>query len=363
MRNYYFAVLLLSITITRAQAPNDCINAITICGNGVFSSNASGVGTLQEVSGCAGFENNSIWLKIHIAESGTLGLHIIPVDPDITVDYDFWVYAAGVSCSTLGAPIRCCTTNPSLAGLIANQTGMNNTSVVTSAGPGANGNGYVSWLNVEAGQTYYIAIDRPVGDVGFELYWIGSAVLMEAPTVNSPTDFMALSTTSDVSIFNLDAKRSEISSDLVANSVDFFATLANAVDNVSALPNITENTSNPQLIYARVTNNTTGCFSLTQFNLIVSSSLSVDEASANAYKFTAYPNPFNNDFVIDAATTNPSLIKIKVYDMLGKLIEQRVTSSSKISSQKIGQKYAAGIYNVMVLQEDVVVKVFQVIKK
>ena len=69
--------------------PNDCVNAVTICGNGNFSSNSSGIGTIQEVSGCSGFEHNSIWLKINIVQGGTLGFDLIPNDPNINVDYDF----------------------------------------------------------------------------------------------------------------------------------------------------------------------------------------------------------------------------------------------------------------------------------
>lgn len=50
------------------------------------------------------------------------------------------------------------------------------TTVTTTSGPGSGGNGFVRWLNVLPGQFYYIAIDRPVGDGGFQLQWTGTAM-------------------------------------------------------------------------------------------------------------------------------------------------------------------------------------------
>src|SRR5690606_36182890 len=107
-----------------AQLPNDCVNAITVCGTGVFSSNADGIGNTQEVTGCGGMEHNSTWLRITAVQSGELAFHIRPNDTDIAVDFDFWVYGANTACNDLGAPIRCATTNPVEAGLTSNHTGM-----------------------------------------------------------------------------------------------------------------------------------------------------------------------------------------------------------------------------------------------
>lgn len=257
-----------------AQLPNDCVNAITVCGNGVFSSNADGIGTTQEVTGCGGMEHNSIWLRINVVQSGNLGFHIRPNDTDLAVDYDFWVYGANRPCNNLGAPIRCATTNPIQAGLTSNHTGMYGSTTQTQVGPGANGNGYVRWLTVTAGETYYIAIDRPEGDGGFELEWIGSATngtgaFSPPPTANSIPDYKTCSTNPNVGIFDFNSIRSSINPDLVNNTIAFFDSEANAVDNTNALPNIISNATNPQEIFVRVTDNITGCFSITSFNLQV----------------------------------------------------------------------------------------------
>ena len=128
---HLFFLLLLSQSVFAQQPPNDCVNALVVCGNGTFSSNANGSGNVQEINSCGAFENNSIWLEVHIAQAGTLGFDLIPDDPDTAVDYDFWVFGPNPVCASLGSPIRCATTNPDEAGLSNNLTGMNGSSLVT----------------------------------------------------------------------------------------------------------------------------------------------------------------------------------------------------------------------------------------
>ncbi|MBA9074492.1 hypothetical protein GGR22_002665, partial [Flavobacterium gossypii] len=267
-------LLVIFSNYVSAQEPNDCVNAITVCGNGNFTSNAEGIGNTQEVSGCGGLEHNSIWLKINIVQSGTLGFNLKPLDTDINVDYDFWVFGPNRPCSNLGSPIRCATTNPGEAGLTSNHTGMYGSTTATQAGPGASGNGYVRWLNVVAGQSYYIAIDRPEGDGGFELEWIGSAMLNGGafptpPQANAIGERRTCSITPNVGIFDLNTYRDLINPDRTNNTITFHTTLANAIDKILPLPDIISNTSNPQQIFARVTNNASQCYSITDFSLRV----------------------------------------------------------------------------------------------
>ncbi|MCL9805802.1 T9SS type B sorting domain-containing protein [Flavobacterium amniphilum] len=260
--------------------PNDCGNAIIVCGNGNFSSNATGIGNTQEVSSCGGSEHNSLWIKINIVQSGTLGMDLIPNDPAIGVDYDFWVYGPNRSCGSLGTPIRCATSNPQSLNAGNNHTGMTLPNGFTQVGPGAtnpgNSDGYVRSLDVLAGQSYYIAIDRPHGDGGFEIRWTGTATagsgaFASSPTANSIGELKTCSVTPDVGIFDLNSVRSLINPDLVNNTVNFYKTLANAVDGVLPLANFIANDPgvNPQKIYAKVVNNTSGCFTITDFNLRV----------------------------------------------------------------------------------------------
>uniref|UniRef100_UPI003A940180 hypothetical protein n=1 Tax=Flavobacterium alkalisoli TaxID=2602769 RepID=UPI003A940180 len=267
-------LLLAGITAMAQNEPNDCVNAITVCGNDTFVSNANGIGNVQEVTGCGGFENNSIWIKINIVQAGTLGFDLIPDNTDINVDYDFWVYPANATCDALGAPIRCCTTNPQMAGLSNNHTGMYGSTLITQSGPGADGNGYVRWLTVSPGQSYYIVIDRPLGDGGFQLNWTGTATagtgaFPAPPTANQLEEVRTCSIGGNTGIFDLGALKPQINADTTNNTIQFFATAANAVDGTSPLGNIISNTTNPQQIFAKVIDNTTGCYSLTDFNIAV----------------------------------------------------------------------------------------------
>ncbi|MFN3969130.1 beta strand repeat-containing protein, partial [Flavobacterium sp.] len=261
-------------TILAQVEPNDCVNALTICGNGTFFSNASGIGNTQEINACGGFESNSLWLEINIVQGGTLGFNLIPDDPDIMVDYDFWVFGPNAVCGALGAPIRCATTNPQQAGLTSNWTGMYGSTLNTQVGPGPNGNGYVRWLNVLPGQSYYIAIDRPNGDGGFQLQWIGTATagtgaFPSPPVAASIPDVMTCSNTPNVGIYNLNSVSPLINADTTNNTFTYHETAADANDNVNALPGIYSNISNPQTIYVRVTDNNSNCYSVTEFDLVV----------------------------------------------------------------------------------------------
>ncbi|WP_445454308.1 T9SS type A sorting domain-containing protein [Flavobacterium sp. 25HG05S-40] len=67
---------------------------------------------------------------------------------------------------------------------------------------------------------------------------------------------------------------------------------------------------------------------------------------------TAYPNPFANNFMLDVKTSSQSSVSVKVYDMVGRLIEQRDVRVSDMESTTIGNQYPSGVYNVVVAQED-----------
>ena len=111
---WFVSILLISVTTKAQTFANDCTNAIVICGNENIVSNATGIGNTQEIiNGCGSSEHNTIWIKINIVQAGTLGFNLIPSDPDLNVDYDFWVFGADRDCgTTLGNPIRCNTVSP-----------------------------------------------------------------------------------------------------------------------------------------------------------------------------------------------------------------------------------------------------------
>jgi hypothetical protein len=86
-------------------------------------------------------------------------------------------------------------------------------------------------------------------------------------------------------------------------------------------------------------------------------------ATASAeFKAMALPNPFTADFSIDVTTSSQENVQLKVYDMLGKLVESREMKVSDLSMEKVGAQYPSGVYNVIVSQ-DGIVKTLRVIKR
>ncbi|WP_265173589.1 hypothetical protein, partial [Flavobacterium sp. MFBS3-15] len=321
-RKFIFGLLCLLSQLAQAQnEPNDCVNAITVCGNGDFASNADGIGNVQEVFGCSSSENNSIWLKINIVQGGTLGFELTPDNQDIMVDYDFWVYGPNVQCGALGNPIRCNTTNPWAAGSPDNHTGMDGNSIVTQSGPGPDGNGYVKWLTVSPGQSYYIVIDRPEGDGGFQIEWTGTATtgsgaFSEPPAANNLGEVRTCSTTPNVAVFDLQSLKSQVNPDLSGNTVNFYASYANAFDGSMPLGDSYSNTSNPQQLFAKVTNTATGCFSIVDLTLrvypvptvtVAASATSVCSGSNVTVTFSGTPNAFFNYTVNGGASQQQQL--------------------------------------------------------
>src|SRR5690606_6233875 len=132
---------------------------------------ATGIGDIQEIgtNACNSQENNSLWLKIQIKDAGTLGFILTPDSSDLVVDFDFWMFGPDVECGELGTAIRCSTTNPLNAQLDYNTTGMNDTETDISEGPGADGNAFINWIEVEDDEIYFLIIDRPHGSSDFSI--------------------------------------------------------------------------------------------------------------------------------------------------------------------------------------------------
>jgi hypothetical protein len=80
------------------------------------------------------------------------------------------------------------------------------------------------------------------------------------------------------------------------------------------------------------------------------------------FKAKAYPNPFANNFMLDIETSGNSMVQLKVYDMVGRLIEQREVNISDIETMTLGDNYPTGIYNLVLSQEESV-ETLRVIKR
>ena len=80
------------------------------------------------------------------------------------------------------------------------------------------------------------------------------------------------------------------------------------------------------------------------------------------FKANAYPNPFANNFMLDIKTSSQSDVNLKVYDMIGRMIEQKDVSISDMENTMLGNSYPSGVYNIIVSQEDNV-QTLRVIKR
>jgi Secretion system C-terminal sorting domain/PKD domain len=68
------------------------------------------------------------------------------------------------------------------------------------------------------------------------------------------------------------------------------------------------------------------------------------------FKAVAYPNPFADNFKLDVKTVSDEAVQIRVYDMFGKLLENRQIEISDFINQEVGANYRSGVYNVVVNQ-------------
>ncbi|SHG69298.1 T9SS type B sorting domain-containing protein [Chryseobacterium sp. OV279] len=172
-------LLLIFFGISRAFfAQADCATALAVCGNSNITYSPLGIGAVNEnLGGClSSGEHNSIWYKLTIATSGTLTFDLVPNDPG--ADYDWAIYGPNVSCGSLGSPIRC---NAATVVGVGASTGMNMTSTITNA-LGGSPTPYCKYMDVLAGQTYYLYIDNWVDVFNptiapFALTWGGTATL------------------------------------------------------------------------------------------------------------------------------------------------------------------------------------------
>ena len=73
---------------------------------------------------------------------------------------------------------------------------------------------------------------------------------------------------------------------------------------------------------------------------------------SNEFVAIAFPNPFASDFMFNVKTASESVIQIRVYDMLGKQIDNRNVEVSDIENLQVGANYPSGVYNVIVSQGD-----------
>ncbi len=95
---------------------------------------------------------------------------------------------------------------------------------------------------------------------------------------------------------------------------------------------------------------------LTAKKLTTTCKLAPTEVVADVFSVIAYPNPSSDEFTIESSRKGAS---VQVYDMAGRLIENRQATSNSV---QVGKNYAAGVYNV-IINQGTKVKTLKVIKK
>ena len=279
LKNYIFLLVLVIYSNWIYSQANDCTDAIILCGNTPVGVEPNGVGFDEFslpgnfVPPCYNFNNATVWFEINIEEGGSLGFDIVPENG--TDDFDFAVYGPVTDCANLGMSIRCSSTNPQAAGVSAN-TGLNSTETDLSEGPGGDGNGYLQELTVNAGERYYLLVDRAHGAEGFEINLNGTAKLPETPDYNTVQDLEVCDDDGNDDgfySFDLSSHASTIISGHPDSEVSFHASLGDANLNQNSLPNrYINNLANSQTVYARITSRTGPCSSIEEFDLIVNRS-------------------------------------------------------------------------------------------
>jgi len=65
---------------------------------------------------------------------------------------------------------------------------------------------------------------------------------------------------------------------------------------------------------------------------------------------------------LDVKTSSKENITIKVYDMVGRVVEERQAKVTDLENTTIGDRYPSGVYNVVVTQGEEV-KTVRVVKR
>jgi hypothetical protein len=80
------------------------------------------------------------------------------------------------------------------------------------------------------------------------------------------------------------------------------------------------------------------------------------------FDVVASPNPFTSYCNLNVTTSSTEIVQVRIYDMIGKLIDKTEVTPSAVNDLQLGTNYPTGVYNVIVSQGDNV-KTIRVIKR
>lgn len=161
---------LVKITV---DSTADCVRAIQLCGSvpiSVEKSRGPGFDENEAIAICStdGVEHQSKWYQFDVLESGELGFSIKPKD---IARYGFSLYKNACP-NDNGAAIDCNTGSEGMA------VGISNNPFEDFGEMDAGGTNFLSTINVQAGETYFLLIDNfSANGVGFDLSFAGTAII------------------------------------------------------------------------------------------------------------------------------------------------------------------------------------------
>jgi len=325
--------------------PQNCAGATTVCGDQLFSGNSSGSGSVTDLTssneGCLFGENQSSWYYISPSSNGVVELNISPSNG--TDDYDFaiWGPMSTITCPPASSPLRC-----SFAAGGGN-TGLRNASIDNSEN--SFGDGFVSSLNVIAGEKYILLVDNySESTQPFTLDWTlsGGASLNCTPL---PIELLKFSGKNVVKYNLIEWKTStEINNDYFTlerseNGVNFEnLTIIEGAGNSNQLLHYQTYDDNPfdKVTYYRLKQTDfNGEYS---YSTVIAIYGDFDKNEIN----NIHPNPTSGNLNFDINLIQDTKINIEVYDFLGRIIltEIKNLKSGKSSENIVTENLEKGIY-------------------
>jgi uncharacterized protein YjiK len=196
--------------------------------------------------------------------------------------------------------------------------------------------------------------DLPGKTTLFKSNWFGSNPPAGLRIGNYTGSGIGLGTSGDqVNIYNATSNIPEASVVFGASPTTTFATF----DNTAGLNSTTNAVSSLSVVGVNgafvAVNSATEIGSPGVF-LISNPNLSTIDTSINSndFKFFAFPNPTNSNFQLNIINGNLDKVTIRIFDMMGRLLESNIINSIDLNTKKLGDNLPSGIYNVIVSQGD-----------
>jgi len=318
-----------------SPSAQDCNGAFTICSNENFNYQSNGVGNFNDANsglgnrGClnnyaatpnGSAEHQSVWGFFSPSASGTLGMTLDPAGSSST-DYDWaiWGPFSTISCPPTTLPIRCSAASASNS--TGAMTGMGNGASDTEEGTG--GNGWVSTMNVIAGQKYVIMVDNwNSTSAPLTLSWqlSGGASLSCIPLPIQLISFYGKAEGNSNSlewITGSEANNDFFTIEKSSNAIDFYPlTIVNGAGNSNQSRTYTIKDTNPYkgLTYYRLIQ--TDYNGETTASVIISVNNDFVQNSIN----NIHPNPTTESVNFDFTSANSGMLNIQVIDYTGKIV-------------------------------------------